>query len=101
MNTEGQLHFWSYANGEVERQNRHLLKVIKIIKAQGENLQSGLNKYLMAHRTTPHSTTGVSPVELMYGRKVRTNVPELSEISSNLEVQYGDNEMIQKYKDCR
>ena len=59
----------------------------------------GLNQCLMAyrHHTIPHDRC--ESAELMYGRKVRTKIPELSEISSNLEVQDRDNEMKQKYKD--
>ena len=33
---------------------------------------------LMMHISTPHSATGVSPAELLYGRKLRTTVPVLS-----------------------
>ena len=32
----------------------------------------------MMHRSTPHSATGVSPAELLYGRKLRTTDPVLS-----------------------
>ena len=75
--------FWPQANGEVERQNRHLLKAMMIAKAGGRSLQE-LSKYLMAYRTTPHSTTGVSPAELLYGQKIRTKVPQLSEINQSI-----------------
>ena len=93
--------FWPQANGEVERQNRHLLKVMKIVKVGGRHLQGELNKYLMADRITPHSRNGVSPAELLYGRKVRTKVPQLSQINrnGNQEVQDRDREMKQKCKD--
>ena len=29
------------------------------------------------YRSTPHSTTGVSPAEFLYYRKIRTKLPEL------------------------
>ena len=38
----------------------------------GEDMQSKLQKFLLKYRITPHTTTGVSPAELMFGRKVRT-----------------------------
>ena len=79
---------WPQANGEVEKQNRTLLKAIKIANAEGKNMKRELNKFLMAYNSTPHQTTGVSPAELLFGRKIRTKLPELSsldkkEISDN------------------
>ena len=29
------------------------------------------------YHSTPHNTTGVSPAELLYGRKIRTKLPDL------------------------
>ena len=36
------------------------------------NIQRKLDQFLMHYRVTPHSTTGVSPAEMMFGRKIRT-----------------------------
>ena len=47
----------------------------------------------MAYRTTPHATTGVSPADMLYGRKVRTKLPEIREVELDSEVRDGDNEM--------
>ena len=79
---------WPQANGEVERQNRTLLKAIKIAHAEGKNMKRELYRFLLAYNSTPHQTTGVSPAELLFGRKIRTKLPELStldkkEISEN------------------
>ena len=60
---------WPQANGEVERQNRSLLK--RIAQAENKNWKKELLTYLIAYRTTPHTTTGVSPAELLFGRKLR------------------------------
>ena len=54
---------WPRANGEVERQNRTLLKAIRTAHAQGSNWKEDLKPFLLAYRTTPHSTTGVAPAE--------------------------------------
>jgi transposase InsO family protein len=51
------------ANGEVERQNRSLMKRIRIVQAESKYWRKEIRKYLFAYRTTPHSTTGVSPAE--------------------------------------
>ena len=39
---------------------------------EGEGIQERLDKFLFKHRLTPNSTTGLSPNELMIGRKVRS-----------------------------
>lgn len=91
---------WPQANGEVERQNRHLLKAMKIAKANGQDIQRALNVYQMAYRTTPHSTTGVSPGRLMYGRSIRCKLPELGETTRvDQELRDTDSERKQKCKD--
>ena len=71
---------WPQANGEVERQNRSLLKVLRIAHAEKRNLHIEMRKYLLAYRTTPHSTTGQTPAKLLFGREIRSKIPELREI---------------------
>jgi len=67
---------WPRANGEVERQNKSLLKAMCAAQAEGKPWQQELQKYLLAYRATPHTTTPVSPAELLYRRKIRTKMPE-------------------------
>ena len=38
--------------------------------------QRELQKYPLAYRSTPHTTTGITPAELLYGRKITTKMPE-------------------------
>ncbi|XP_031574959.1 uncharacterized protein K02A2.6-like [Actinia tenebrosa] len=93
--------YWPQANGEVERQNRSLLKAMKIAKSQGKDWRQEINTYLLAYRTTPHSTTGTSPAELMFGRKIHSKIPDIRRINSETyqEVRDKDAEMKQKNKD--
>jgi transposase InsO family protein len=72
------------ANGEVERQNRSIMKALKIANAEKIDLQSALNSYLLAYRSTPHSITGVSPAKLMFNREIRDKLPNLS-VQSNID----------------
>ena len=67
---------WPRANGEVERQNKSLLKEMRVAHTEGKSGQRELQKYLLAYRSPPHTTTGISHAELLYGRKVRTKMPE-------------------------
>lgn len=84
------------ANGEVERQNRSLMKRIRIAKAESKDWKREIQEYLFAYRTTPHSVTGLTPAEMMFGRKLRTKLPELDCKSEDEEVRDRDN--LNKYK---
>ncbi len=72
---------WPQANGELERQNKSLQKRMRIAQAEGKEWKKELRKYLVAYRSAPHTTAGVSPAELLFGRKMCTKLPELREES--------------------
>ncbi|XP_022808367.1 uncharacterized protein K02A2.6-like [Stylophora pistillata] len=77
---------WPQANGEAERQNKSLHKRMKIAQAEEKEWKNEVRKYLVTYRSTPHTTTGVSPAELLFGRKMRTKLPELKEESTESEM---------------
>ncbi|XP_028415017.1 uncharacterized protein K02A2.6-like [Dendronephthya gigantea] len=90
---------WPQGNGEVERQNRTLLKSMKIACATGGDWKKELNKFLMAYRSTPHTVTGVSPAKLMFGREIRTKVPSVMQVfQPKLNVEQRDAMMKEKGK---
>lgn len=68
---------WPQANGEIERQNRSLMKRLKIAHAEGDTVRHALTKFLFAYRTTVHSTTGVTPSYLMFNRELRDKIPSI------------------------
>ena len=68
---------WPQANGEVERQNRTLLKALKVAEAEGKKWQEELPKFLLAYRSTPQVSTGATLAYLMFGRELKTKLPEL------------------------
>ena len=41
------------------------------------NIDTKLARFLFHYRTTPHSTTGVSPAKLLMGRKLKTHLDKL------------------------
>lgn len=71
--------YWPQANGEVERQNRSILKRLRISHATYGDWKHDLNYFLQMYYSTPHSTTGKTPSELM-GRQIRTKIPGIEDI---------------------
>lgn len=67
--------YWPQMNGEVERQNRSILKRMIISQEQKGNWQDDLEQYLLMYRSTPHSTTLKTPAEMMFGRNIRDKLP--------------------------
>ena len=72
--------YWPPSNGEVENHNQTLLKAIRIAKIEKKDYKREVERFLFAYRTTPHCTTGVSPAELMFGRRLRTKLPSATQI---------------------
>lgn len=70
--------YWPQMNGEVERQNRTILKRLQIAQELGQDWRIELQKFLLTYRASNHSTTGRSPAEMLFGRKIRTKLPQLS-----------------------
>jgi hypothetical protein len=67
---------WPRANGIVERLVSTVLKAIRVAHSQGKNWQEELSTFLRDYRNTPHSTTGRSPAEILFGRKLRSRLPQ-------------------------
>ena len=67
-------------NGLAERAMQTFKEHIK--RSTQGSLQSRISRFLPTYRNTPHSTTGVSPAELLLGRRPRTlfdlMLPDLS-----------------------
>lgn len=67
---------WPQANSEAERFMRTMGKAIRTAHADGKNWRRELNQFLLNYRATPHSTTGISPAELLFNRAIKTKLPE-------------------------
>lgn len=66
---------WPQANATAERFMRTLGKAIRTAHIQGIPWKQQLNVFLREYRSTPHSTTGTSPAELIFQRKMQTKIP--------------------------
>ena len=65
------------ANGTCEAFMKHLKKVYHTSITQNKDPLMEINRHLRSFRTTPHPTTGHIPAEILFGRKVRSNLPDL------------------------
>ena len=60
------------SNGQAERVVRTVKEAMKKLKDGGGSLETKMHRFLFTYRTTPHSTTGVSPAEMLFQRQLRT-----------------------------
>ncbi|KAG1659518.1 Mismatch repair endonuclease PMS2 [Nymphon striatum] len=67
---------WPRANAEAERFMRTLKKSIKgSLISQRTNWKQEMYKFLLAYRTTPHSSTGVPPATALFQRNIKNRLP--------------------------
>ncbi|XP_035901959.1 uncharacterized protein K02A2.6 isoform X2 [Anopheles stephensi] len=71
--------YWPQQNGEVERQNRSLLKRLMISQSMNTDWEEELNKYLLMYRSSPHSTTKRTPSEMLLSYNIRDRLPSIYE----------------------
>nr|XP_050041094.1 uncharacterized protein K02A2.6-like [Dermacentor andersoni] len=68
---------WPEANGEAKRFMRTLKKSILASRVSHLDWTNKLQLFLLAYRCTPHSSTGKSPFELLFGRPMKNLLPTL------------------------
>jgi hypothetical protein len=77
------------------------MKRIKIAYGQGVSFKQEVQKYLTAYRNTPHSITGKTPAEMLFGRKLRTKIPHVRDIYDDIETRDRDAEQKQQRVEAR
>lgn len=68
---------WLISNGEVERFMQGLGKCLRNASVSGLNKEQELQNYLRVYRETPHSSTQIAPVMLMFGRSRTSGIPSI------------------------
>jgi len=74
--------WWPRANGEVERFMRTLKKAVQTAQMESGSGKQKLHRFLRHYHASPHSTTRLSPFELLNSQKLRTKLPSGSAIHS-------------------
>lgn len=64
--------YYPQANGLVKRFNCVLKSYIQLAMLGKRPIRQAITEYLGIYRCTVHATTGISPAELLHGRKPRT-----------------------------
>ena len=62
------------SNGLAERFVRTFKQALKASESSSQTYNQRLMSFLLSYRTTPHSTTGMSPSQLFLGRSIRTRL---------------------------
>ncbi|XP_035914863.1 uncharacterized protein K02A2.6-like [Anopheles stephensi] len=89
--------YWPQMNGLVERQNRGILRALRIAKAMKDDWRKAVQEYVYSYNTTPHSVRGKSPMELLTGRPVKDLLPSLrTDPYWNRDEEVRDKDMISK-----
>ncbi|KAL9958558.1 hypothetical protein ACROYT_G035587 [Oculina patagonica] len=74
------------SNGEAERAVRTFKEAMKVMKNEPGTLTEKLARFLLSYRTTPHTSTGCPPSEILMGRRLRTRLELLCpDLSSRME----------------
>lgn len=91
--------YWPQANGEVERANRALKKRLQISQTSKSDWKWDLRMYLLIYNSTPHSTTGVAPSALMFGRVLRDKLPGFPSVGMKSVEEIRDRDRERKMKE--
>ncbi len=80
-------YYKAQSNGAAEVLVKTFKSAMKKMMETNKDLDHCLNSWLLLHRNTPHSSTGVSPTVLMFGRKTRTMLSLVNPLSCKSKVQ--------------
>ena len=65
------------ANGLAENFMKVIKKIWHTTRIEKKNFRQELYKFLRQYRSTPHSSTGKAPAEVLYSRQIRTRLPSV------------------------
>ncbi len=74
--------YWPRGNAKCERFMKSMGKVVRMAQVERKPWKQTLNQFLRSYRAAPHSSTGLSPNQLMFGRNISSRLPETNEARS-------------------
>ena len=87
------------ANGLAENFMKSIKKVCHTARIEGKCFKQEMYKFLRQYRSTSHSTTGKPPAELLFGRTIRTKLPDLITPTNNTPIKERHDIAKQKQKE--
>ena len=66
------------SNGFAENFVKQICKLVHTAVADRKDPKEEVHNFLLQYRATPHSTTEYSPAELLFGRKIKTKLPQIA-----------------------
>ncbi|XP_062557617.1 uncharacterized protein K02A2.6-like [Armigeres subalbatus] len=90
--------YWPQANGEVERVNGMIKKHLRISQVEDTDWKWDLRMCVLMYNSTPHSTTGVAPSVLMFGRILKDKLPSVPLKPNRMVEEIRDKDTEQKHK---
>ena len=74
---------WPQTNSQAESFMKPITNAIKSAYCEQKNWKKELYRFLLNYRSTPHCSTGYSPAELLYNRKINNKFPQQAPDLSN------------------
>ena len=84
-----------------------LMKVVRTAYTEKVNWKKACYEFLLSYRVTPHSSTNISPADVMFGRKINHPIPQWnnkvnSDVTKTLNINdKKGKEISKKYADLR
>ena len=63
--------------------NRTISKIIKCAYTEGNDWKTALDQFLLMYRTTPHTTTGISPAAALFKHQLNNGIPTIQQANQN------------------
>lgn len=90
--------YWPQMNGEGERQNRGIVRSLKIARIEKRPWRGALNEYVSTYNMRPHSVTNKAPLEIMTGRPCKDLLPSIKDNKFEEEEEVRERDAIAKLK---